>query len=170
MGAEIRPRTRPGDPVVAGLKENPAVAGVAGGTEVQLDIAGRAVSAVALDDVYQSVRPDLLEGHALRRDNQIILGTQTLRDLGIGDHVLVGGGDKATRMLIVGRAIFSQSGDTTGEVNQGAQITFTALGGLEPNTTRTLVRFRLAPHADRASVTARISAAVVPLPLHTPEP
>ena len=170
--AEISTLNLSADPVVAGLTENPAIAAVAAGTGVQLDIAGRTVNTVALDNVQRSVRPDLLEGHAPRHDDQIILGSQTLDDLGIhlGDHVPVRAGTKTTRMRVVGRALFSQTGDAKGDVNQGAQITFAALRRLMPNAPLNLVRYRLTPEADPAMVNAQISAAVVPFPLHTPAP
>jgi len=170
--AEISTLSLPADPVVAGLTKNPAIAAVAAGTGVQLDVAGRTVNAVALDNVYRSVRPDLVEGHAPRHDNQIILGSRTLHDLGLGlgDHVLVRAGTETARMRVVGRALFSQTGDAKGYINQGAQITFAALRRLMPDTPATLVRYRLTPRADPATVNAQISAAVVPFPLHTPAP
>ncbi|HXY95009.1 MAG TPA: FtsX-like permease family protein [Acidimicrobiia bacterium] len=170
--AEIRTLTLPADQVVTGLEHNPAVAGVAAGTAVQLDVDGKTLNAVALDDVYRSVRPDLLEGRALRHDDEIILGTQTLRDraVGIGSQVVVRDGAETARLRVVGRALFPQSGDAPGEVDQGAQITFSELRRFAPSTPRTLVRFRLVPDANPASVNARIAAAVAPFPMSTPEP
>jgi predicted lysophospholipase L1 biosynthesis ABC-type transport system permease subunit len=73
-------------------------------------------------------------------------------------------------MRIVGRAVFAHGGDTPGDLDQGAQIRFSAFRRLAPDATMALVQFRVASSERAASITSRISAAVVPFPVHVPEP
>jgi hypothetical protein len=172
--AQIRTMGFPGygEPVVAGLQENPSVVGVAAGTMTELRVAGKRVRAIALDDVRGSLRPDLVEGRPPRRADEIVLGTQTLDDAGVavGDQVEVRIRGNPARMLVVGRALFPEIGDVQGELGRGAQITFTALRNVASDTSLSDVRLEIAPHTNKASVIARLRRAVVPLPVNAPEP
>jgi ABC-type lipoprotein release transport system permease subunit len=164
---DIHTLSLPATPIAAGLAENQQVAAVAAGTTVQLDVSGRTVQGVALNDVHGRVRPDLVNGRSPRTDQEIVLGSRTLDEIGahIGDKVVVRVGDKADRKRVVGRAIFPEGGDATGHVDEGAQITFDALRALEPDTSPNIVRFRLAHRADTPTVLAEIRDSVAPLQL-----
>ncbi len=111
--AEVRTLDVPGlgDPIAAGLVRNPDVVAVAAGRGAQLTVDGRVVSAFGLDNERGVVNPDLVEGGAPRHDNDIVLGTQTLRDIGkqVGDEVDVSDAGARTRMRVVGRAHSSRT-------------------------------------------------------------
>jgi len=157
--------------VVPALEDNDAVAGIAAGTVTDLDVAGLRVSAFALDPVLGSLRQGFLEGRAPRRADEIALGTQTLRDtgIGIGDRVPVRLGGATTRMLVVGRKVFPDIGDN-GQLGRGAQITFAALHHLLPDAPANIVLVKFAQGADTDRALTELQQALAPLPLHSPEP
>ena len=132
---------------------------------MQIDVDGRAVQAIALNDVKGNVQPDLVAGRAPRADDEIILGSRTLHEIGarVGDRIAVRVGDRAAPMRVVGRALFPEGGDATGHLDDGAQITYTALHALDPNSSETLVRFTLARDVDRAKALSEIRGQVAPL-------
>jgi ABC-type lipoprotein release transport system permease subunit len=169
--AEISTLGLPADSVVAGLVANPSVRSVAAGVGVPISVNGRPVGGTALDDVHGAVAPDLTDGRAPEQDDEIILGPQTLDDLGarVGDRATVTIGSHTVRMRIVGRALFPQSGDTPGDVDDGAQVTFSALKRFEPDRRPSLVRFRVANAGKRHTI-EQVATAVTPFPLNTPEP
>jgi predicted lysophospholipase L1 biosynthesis ABC-type transport system permease subunit len=164
---DIHTLSLPAAPIATGLAENQRVAAVAAGTTVQLDVSGRTVQGIALNDVHRSVRPDLVNGHSPRTDNEIVVGSRTLDDIGahIGDEVVVRVGNKTDRKRVVGTAIFPEGGDATGHLDEGAQITFDALRELEPDTSPNIVRFTLAPNDNTTKALAEIRYSVAPLQL-----
>ena len=172
--AEVRTLDVPGlgDPIAAGLVRNPDVIAVAAGRGAQLTVDGRVVSAFGLDNERGVVNPDLVEGGAPRHDDDIVLGTQTLRDIGkqVGDEVDVSDAGARTRMRVVGRALFEDAGDTRGELGQGAQITFAGLRKLEPTAAVGVIRVRFAPGTDKTADVDQLRADVLPLPVDTAEP
>ena len=169
--AEVRTLDVPGlgDPIAAGLVQNPDVIAVAAGRGTQLTIDGRVVSGFGLDNERGVVNPDLVEGGAPRRDNDIVLGTQTLHDIGkqVGDEVDVVMPARHTRMRVVGRALFEDAGDTRGDLGQGAQITFAALRKLEPTAAVGVIRARFAPGTNKTADVDQLRADVIPLPVDT---
>ena len=120
---DIHTLSLPATPIATGLGDNSRVAAVAEGTGVQLDVAGRPVQAIALNDVHRRVQPDLINGRSPRSNDEIVLGSRTLDDIGahMGDEVVVRIGDKTARKRVVGRAIFPESGDATGHLDEGAR-------------------------------------------------
>jgi predicted lysophospholipase L1 biosynthesis ABC-type transport system permease subunit len=68
-------------------------------------------------------------------------------------------------MRIVGTAIFPESGDATGHLDDGAQITFNALHALAPNAEANIVRFGVDPAAGTDRTVDQIRTAVAPLQL-----
>ena len=170
--AEIHTQTVPGAPVAAGLAENPGIAGVVSGTETPLQVGGVSVETLALDEIHGTVRPDLTAGHGIRGDRDIILGNRTATQIGatIGSDVSVSLGSRRTRMRVVGLAVFAQSGDAVGQVDEGAQIRFSALRRLSPGAAVNLIRFTVAPGANAAAVVAQVRNGVAPLQLFPPAP
>jgi predicted lysophospholipase L1 biosynthesis ABC-type transport system permease subunit len=168
---DIHTLSLPATPIATGLAQNRRVAAVASGTTVQLEVSGQTVPGIALNDVQRSVRPDLVSGHSPHADNEIVLGSRTLDDIGahIGDEVVVRVGDKTDRKRVVGRAIFPEGGDATGHVDEGAQITFDALRAFEPDTSPNIVRFTLAPRDDTRKAVTQIRDSVAPLQLLLPQ-
>jgi ABC-type lipoprotein release transport system permease subunit len=164
---DIHTLSLPATPIATGLGDNPRVAAVAEGTGVQLDVAGRTVQGVALNDVHRRVHPDLISGRSPRSNDEILLGSRTLDDIGahIGDEVVVRVRDKSDRKRVVGRAIFPEGGDATGHLDEGAQITFDALRELEPDASPNIVRFTLAPQTSTPKALATIRDSVAPLQL-----
>jgi predicted lysophospholipase L1 biosynthesis ABC-type transport system permease subunit len=73
-------------------------------------------------------------------------------------------------MRVVGTAIFPESGDATGHLDDGAAITFSALHKLAPSTTPSIVRFTLASQASDRHALEPIRRAVAPLQLLPAQP
>ena len=91
-------------PLVAGLESNPAVADIAVGAISNVSINHARIDALALDAVRGRIEPRLLDGRAPRADDEIVLGSTTMRDLDIeiGDDVEVAVGDQSTAVRVVG--------------------------------------------------------------------
>lgn len=157
--------------LVTGLRENRAVSGVSSGTVSEIEVERTRVTALALDDAVGSVPPDLLEGRSPHGDDEIVLGTETLDEIGarIGDRVRVGIGGAAIPMRVVGRAVFPEIGDN-GQLGRGARTTFAALTSRVPGAAANVVQIKLTPGVDERSVLGSLRAAVDPLPLIEPEP
>ena len=170
--AEIHTVSVPGAPVAVGLAENPRVAGVESGTETPLQVGGVSVETLALDEIHGTVRPDLTAGHGIRGEQEIILGNRTATQIGatIGSYVSVSLGSRRTRMRVVGLAVFAQGGDAVGQVDEGAQIRFSALRRLSPGAAVDLIRFTVAPGANESAVVDQVRNGVAPFQLFPPAP
>jgi ABC-type lipoprotein release transport system permease subunit len=94
------------------LGADPDVVAVAGGNFGAVEIAGRSVPAVGLDPLRGAPFPTLLEGHRPQADDEIVLGTRTLRraHVRVGDRVTVKLSESPVRMRVVGRAVFPKLG------------------------------------------------------------
>ena len=152
--------------IVAGLDQRDDIAAVSMGTIAELQIEGQRVSAFALDDHEGSPSPELLEGRPARADDEIVLGSTTMRrsGLSLGDRVTVESGDATTRMRVVGRAVFPKIGDN-GQLGRGAQLTFSGLSTLISDPTANIVHVRFVPgvNGTRARRELRDSLDAVPL-------
>lgn len=97
------------------LAANPDVEAVAGGNYGDVEIAGRPVPAVGIDELRGSAFPSLLEGRRPRADDEIVLGTRTLRRAHrrVGDTVTISSAGSPVQMRIVGRAVFPRLGAGT---------------------------------------------------------
>ena len=93
-------------PIEQLLRSSGAVEAYTGGFYGEATVAGRGVTAVGLDNT--DVGPSLIEGRAPQRDDEVVLGTTTLRRDGasVGDTVDVTLGKDSRRMVVVGRAVF----------------------------------------------------------------
>jgi ABC-type lipoprotein release transport system permease subunit len=112
------------------------------------------------------VGPALLAGRAPRTDDEIVLGTQTLRAAGaqVGSNVRVRIGDESRRFRVVGRAVFPDVGDI-GQLGRGAFLTFAAVDGVGGATPRNLALVRFREGADRSAAVAALRRAIAPLPV-----
>lgn len=168
---------------MARLRRDPAVEAIALANYGSARIAGREVAAVGIESRRGVVAPTLLEGREAVRDDEIVLGTRTLRHAGrsVGDTVRVSdifvgtGSDcdgekcpglKSREMRIVGRAIFPKLGDASHSptnLGEGAATTanvFTYPG--RPDEKYTVVLIRLKPGVDVAAARARLNPPFAP--------
>jgi ABC-type antimicrobial peptide transport system permease subunit len=108
------------------------------------------------------VHPSLLEGRWPTEDNEIALGADTLRSLGlsIGDTVTVTVGPRERELTIVGTPVFPDFGFGAG-LGQGVGTTLEGLRYFYPTITENLVAGNFAPDADPASVIRGLNRAVL---------
>jgi hypothetical protein len=142
-------------------------------------IGGREVTAVGIDSQRGVVAPTLLEGREPVRDDEIVLGTRTMRragksvgeDVRISDIVLGSGceeckGPDARTMRIVGRAVFPKLGyelHNPTNLGEGAATTADVFADPAlPQEKYTVVLIRLKPDADVPTVRARLNRFFAP--------
>jgi ABC-type lipoprotein release transport system permease subunit len=118
---------------LAGLRKVRGVAAVGGAAYGSVEIAGRPVASVGIDGMRADVFPTLLEGRRPRGENEIVLGTRTLRRAGrkVGDHVQVTISGRERTLRIVGRAVFPNLGAgsfSLTNLGEGAALTVDGLG------------------------------------------
>ena len=155
-----------GDAMSEGLDARPDVAAYSTGTVTEVSVNGVRVEALAMRPGAGVMPPALLEGRAPRGDDEIVVGTQTLRaaDATVGSRVRVRIGDVSRRFRVVGRAVFPDVGDI-GQLGRGAFLRFSAVnrvGGVTPRNT-VLVRFR--DGTDRSEAVAELTRAIAPIPV-----
>jgi ABC-type lipoprotein release transport system permease subunit len=157
-------------PLVAGLEANPAVDDIAAGTVANVSVNGVRVDALALDAVRGRVDPVLLEGRAPRADDEIALGTATMRDLRVetGDDVKVGVGAASATLRVVGRAVFPNLGDAA-QLGRGAAMSLTALEALDTSAPKNIVLIRFTPEGSPAALRSRLRRAISPYPVFGPQ-
>jgi putative ABC transport system permease protein len=157
--------------MLAGLAQNEDIAAVSAGTLAQVQVEGARADAYALNDIGRGVDPLVLEGHSPRDEDEIVLGTTTLRELGaeIGDEVYVGVGGLAERMRIVGRAVFPSFGDQ-GQLGIGARLTLDGLRRLDEQPVRNVYLVRYEEGTDAEAVTRDLDRAVSPYLVSGPKP
>jgi hypothetical protein len=88
------------------LRADTDVAAFTGGFYGEAEVGGHAVTAIGLDNGL--VGPSLVEGRGPRADDEVVLGTSTLRRVNgrLGGTVYVSLGTTGRRMTVVGRAVF----------------------------------------------------------------
>jgi ABC-type lipoprotein release transport system permease subunit len=147
-----------------------AVSDVAMGTILQADLAGspRRVDILALDQRKGEVHPSIVDGRAPETPEEVALGMTTLRDadVEIGDQVTVRIESVATRLEVVGTALFPQIGDEA-QIGRGALVTFETLADLLPSARRNTFYVRFEPDYDSAVQAERVRAALTPVPVRT---
>jgi ABC-type lipoprotein release transport system permease subunit len=91
------------------LDASPAVAAWSGGFYSEAAIGDRAVTAIGIDG---PIRPSIVEGRAPEADDEVVLGTRTMRVANgqIGHEVRLGLNGELTTMKVVGRAVFPALG------------------------------------------------------------
>ncbi|HEY3673433.1 MAG TPA: ABC transporter permease [Acidimicrobiia bacterium] len=155
-----------GAAVTEGLAANPAVDGYASGTISEIAVNGVRAEAFAVEPGGGGVAPALLAGRAPEHADEIVLGSQTLRDADarVGDQVRVLVGNESRRFRIVGRAVFPDVGDI-GQLGRGAYLTFDAVDGVGGPAPHNVVLVKFAADTDRAAGVAALSRAIAPLPV-----
>ena len=155
-----------GAQIGAGLADNASISDFAAGTVLEVDIEGVRVEAFAVDPVKGVVSPALLAGRAPDGPREIVLGSKTLERLGVdvGNSVDVRIGDHQESFEVVGRAVFTNIGDT-GQLGRGAFLTLSALEQSVPDPPHNIVLVRIVPGRDRAEALSRLRRAVAPLPM-----
>lgn len=104
------------------------------------------------------VHPTMLEGRWPVADDEIALGSLTLREIGatIGDTVTVSASGTSAEMTIVGVPVFPDFGFGPG-LGQGAGMTMQALNSFHPDAPVELALGNYAPGASVPEVIARIN-------------
>jgi hypothetical protein len=99
----------PRDAVEPVLRHSKVVTAYSGGFYGEASVQGAPVTAIGL---HGQVRPVIVSGRAAARDDEVVLGTVTLRRThkSLGDRVAVDFGDGPTQMRVVGRAVFPAMG------------------------------------------------------------
>ncbi|MGH9028021.1 MAG: FtsX-like permease family protein, partial [Acidimicrobiales bacterium] len=152
----------PAAPVGAALGTVRDVAAWSGGNYGSVVLDGRIVPAVAIDQLHGAVFPTLLEGRPPRNQDEIALGTTTMKAAGVrvGDHVHVQAGGVVRTLLVTGRAVFpdfERGGFAATDLGVGAATTSALLhpGGIPPGATYDffLVRYRQGVDGARAERT-----------------
>jgi hypothetical protein len=137
------------------LAADSRVAGVGVGMlRLAFDLDGTRVDGLAVDTIAGGLRPTILEGRRPRADDEIVVGTRTMRSLDrrVGDilHAAQFGSDRApVRMRIVGRAVFPLFGEL-GRLGDGAFVTregWSRVRGAPVTPAESAVLVRLAPAA-----------------------
>lgn len=142
------------------IQADPRVTGIAiGRTRDSFTVAGQRVDGLSIDSVKGGLTPSILEGRPPTSDEEIVVGTGTMHDLGlrVGDRVDIGAfaGDGSTQtMRVVGRAVFPVFGEA-GQLGDGIYVTQKGGVRIDPKaidrSPSALVR--LAPNADLNDVT-----------------
>jgi hypothetical protein len=111
------------------LASQPGITGWTFGNHGIIGIGGHVIPAIGLAaGKGPLLSPTLLQGRPPRADNEIVLGTSTLRQIGrhVGQRVTVTVNRRPLRARIVGRAVFPNFGQgsfTPTDLGQGAQTT-----------------------------------------------
>ena len=117
-------------PIEQVLRASGAVDAYTGGFYGEATVGGRGVTAIGLENT--DVGPSIVEGRAPQQDDEVVLGTTTLRKAGgnVGDTVDVTVGRDSRRMTVVGRAVFpglGRGGFPQTGLGEGVWTTATAL-------------------------------------------
>ncbi len=151
---------------------NPGVSGWTYGDHGIIGINGQLIPAIGLAPGRgPETSPTLLAGHAPRTSREIVLGTSTLRSLGlrVGQQVRVTVNGRPVLDRIVGRAVFPNFGQgsfTPTDLGQGAETTAAVLqpqaepAGERPGYEFVLLRFT--PGPGRAAAVSRFRRSMTP--------
>ncbi|MCU1430363.1 MAG: hypothetical protein JWL83_4363 [Actinomycetia bacterium] len=137
-------QVEPGDPaqvpaVAHALARDPSVKAYAEGQYTQLDFGTSSVAAIALARARGVPVVETLAGRAPASDNEVALGTSSMRTLGahIGDTVYARGPAGRYPLRVVGRAVFARFAPYPGSeptgLGTGAAITMGALKHVTPD-------------------------------------
>jgi hypothetical protein len=138
------------------VRGDPSISALAQGTDKSsVSVNGREVGVWAMRQIKGRIQPTILAGRAPRKNDEIALGTKTMRALGvrIGDTVHVAETRAGPMMRVVGRVVLPPTYNT--QLGEGAMMRFSeeiALAG--PPSPVTLAR--IAPGANRARTLAKL--------------
>jgi len=147
--------------VIPLLRGDKRVEEFSAGGAATLSIAGHGVTAVGMDQILGHIEPVLTEGRGAIREDEIVLGIRTLRELhrSVGDTVTVSSGQHSVRMTIVGRAV-APSIAAESFSGRGAFMTMQALRTLLPGNAEDVFLIRVRDRSTLPKVTARLRAAL----------
>ncbi len=156
--------------IVRILMDDPAVSEFSGGNILEfVQISGprgdaERVNIWAFDPIQGSVHPTIVEGRWPRSDNEIALGSRSMRAIhtGVGENVKVQAGNLTVTMRVVGRSVFPEGGFGPG-LGDGGGLTFHALTRFYPDAPQNAFPVDLTPGADAAAVTKRLDRDLEPL-------
>jgi len=139
--------------IVSPILGNPDVVAVTAVNIGSLTLDGRDVAVLAVDAVKGGLQPTTLEGRPAASKDEICLGAEIARRLGVGvgDEVeAVGPVGVARRLRVVGIVV------TPDSAGNGSSMTFDGYAELSPTATKNLlfVNFRAGAPADAANVVA----------------
>ena len=143
------------DRVVPALAQSDAVGEFSAVSYAEVEVGRVRVRALGFDTSHGSVLPPIVDGRGPRTPGEIVLGTNTLEDIGrsVGDTVDVRVADRRASLRIVGRAVLPGlgEGDETG-LGEGAVVTREAMARLVPRAPYNLfvVRYADGVPEDRA--------------------
>jgi ABC-type lipoprotein release transport system permease subunit len=125
-------------PLERRLERDPGVREWAWASYGSLTVDERGVPAVGIEIARGAVYPTLLEGRPATSDDEIVVGTTTLRSIGkgVGDRVRVGAGSRTASKVIVGRAVFPALGfgdAARTALGDGVALTARALSDIIPD-------------------------------------
>jgi putative ABC transport system permease protein len=152
----------------AKIGRDPAVQALAGANFGSLTIAGKETPAVGIDSLSGSLFPTLLEGRAPARNNEVALGTRTLRHAhrSLGDTITVDSAGQKLKLRIVGRAVFPKLGAGSfapTNLGEGAAVKAALFADPSaPDDRYNLLLIRLKPGADVAATHDRINRFLSP--------
>jgi len=150
--------TFPSNPKMVTAKDDHAISALAAGTDKGSAVVnGREVGVWAMDSFKGSIRPTILAGRVPKWNDEIALGTRTMRALGvqIGDIVPVAGPAGHARMRLVGRVVLPSAYNT--QLGEGAVITASEwFGRLAPSAGGWVLLARIRSGANRARTLAKL--------------
>ena len=128
------------------LDRHPGVSATAVGTIARLQIGRLSVDTLATEPLRGTVQPTVVEGRAPNGPGEILLGSRTLDDLdvGIGDTVTMGFGDRAAAMRVVGRGVLTEFAGAA-RLGEGAAVTLGGVRAVVPDAVADVVLLRLRP-------------------------
>jgi ABC-type lipoprotein release transport system permease subunit len=142
-----------------------AISALAGGTDKgSVSVNGREVGVWAMTQVKGRIEPTILAGRVPRSNEEIALGTRTMRALGvdIGDTVHVEGPRGSARLRVVGRVVLPSNYNT--QLGEGAVMTPDEWGGKLGTPGGVVLLVRLRPGANPAPVEHFLASSLDGLP------
>jgi len=148
----------PNEAKISSATNDRAVSALAIGTDKgSVQVNGREVGLWAMEAFKGSLAPTVLAGREPREDNEVALGTKTMRALGVRVGEMVGVGRAPTnqmRMRVVGQVVIPSNYNT--QLGEGAMITYrAAFARLSIPTSRVLLA-RIRPGASQARTLTKL--------------
>jgi putative ABC transport system permease protein len=151
-------RSDVGETNVSSVMGDPAISALADGTDKgSAQVNGREVGAWAMYELKGSIQPTILAGRAPRKNDEIALGTRTMRALGvrIGDVVHVAGPQGQASMRLVGRVVLPSNYNT--QLGEGAVMKPGEwFGRLAPSRAGRVLFARIRPGGNRERTLAKL--------------
>jgi len=141
------------------LSRHPAVDAAAVGTIFRLQVGRLSIDTLAIQPLTGGLEPTVVQGRPPRGPDEILLGTRTLKDLGvgIGDTVTVGSGDRTSGMRVVGRGVLTDFSGAA-RLGEGAAVTLEGMRQVVPDAEGDVVLLRLRPGAGGGDLLAELLA------------